>query len=137
MLACAESNFSKFKFVPVYLRENEFLRKTIVYQGTRWFRLMEKNRGKKSRDIAPLSHVSSLYTRLSFFARQKKESQSRFLKAALALWLWPTKKGSGSTLKVAAPGGSGSGTLARIVYTCQCWPGPACGKSLTHIPVTN
>ena len=28
MLACAESNFSNFKFE--YLRENEFLRKTIL-----------------------------------------------------------------------------------------------------------
>ena len=56
VLACAESNFSKFKFE--YLCENEFLRKTIVAkQGDQMGSINEKNRGKKSRDTAPLSQV--------------------------------------------------------------------------------
>ena len=57
MLACTESNFSNFRFE--YLRKKEFLRKIILacllYQGPRWVRLKKKNRGRKSRDTAPLS----------------------------------------------------------------------------------
>ena len=54
MLACAESNFSNFKFE--YLRENEFLRKTILacLSGAQMGLIHEKNRGRKSRDTAPL-----------------------------------------------------------------------------------
>ena len=54
MLACAESNFSNFKFE--YLRENEFLRKTILacLSGAQMGSIHEKNRGRKSRDTAPL-----------------------------------------------------------------------------------
>ena len=51
MLACKESNFSNF------LRENEFLRKTILpcLSGEQAGSINEKNRGRKSRDTAPLS----------------------------------------------------------------------------------
>ena len=51
-VACAESNFSNFKFE--YLGENKFLRKTILafYQGPRKVRFMKK--GRKARDTAPL-----------------------------------------------------------------------------------
>ena len=54
MLACAESNFSNFKFE--YLCENEFLRKTILacLSGAQMGSIHEKNRGRKSRDTAPL-----------------------------------------------------------------------------------
>ena len=54
MLACAESNFSNFKFE--YLRENEFLRKTIVacLSGAQMGLINEKNRVRKSCDTAPL-----------------------------------------------------------------------------------
>ena len=54
MLACAESNFSNFKIE--YLRENEFLRKTILacLSGAQMGSIHEKNRGRKSRDTAPL-----------------------------------------------------------------------------------
>ena len=53
MLACAESNFLKFKFE--YLRENEFLRKTILacLSGDQKGSINEKNRGQKSHDTAP------------------------------------------------------------------------------------
>ena len=55
MLACAESNLSKFKFE--YLHENEFLRKTILacLSGDHMCSIIEKNRGQKSRNTAPLS----------------------------------------------------------------------------------
>ena len=55
MLACAELIFSNFKFE--YLRENEFLRKTILacLSGAQMGSIHEKNRGKKSRDTAPLN----------------------------------------------------------------------------------
>ena len=55
MLACVESNFSNFKFE--YLRENEFLRKTILacLSGAQMGLINEKNRVQKSRDTAPLS----------------------------------------------------------------------------------
>ena len=51
-------NFSKFKFE--YLRENEFLRKTILacLSGDQMGSINEKNRGKKSRDTAPLRYIS-------------------------------------------------------------------------------
>ena len=54
MLACAESNFSNFKFE--YLCKNEFLRKTILacLSGAQLGSIHEKNRGRKSRDTAPL-----------------------------------------------------------------------------------
>ena len=54
MLACLESNFLNFKFK--YFRENEFLRKTILacISGTQMGSIHEKNRGRKSRDTAPL-----------------------------------------------------------------------------------
>ena len=54
MLACAESNFSKLKFE--YLRENEFLRKTILacLSGAQMGLINEKNRVRKYRDTAPL-----------------------------------------------------------------------------------
>ena len=57
MLACAESNFSNFKFE--YLRENEFLRKTILVclSGVQMGLINEKNRVRKSRDTAPLKVV--------------------------------------------------------------------------------
>ena len=60
MLACAESNFSNFKFK--YLCENEFLRKTILacLSGAQMGSIHEKNRGQKSRDTAPLNHYASL-----------------------------------------------------------------------------
>ena len=53
MLAC-ESNFSNFKFE--YLPESEFLRKTILacLSGAQMGPIHEKNRGRKSRDTAPL-----------------------------------------------------------------------------------
>ena len=56
MLACAESNFSNFKFE--YLCENEFLRKTILacLSGAQMGSIHEKkNRGRKSRDTALLT----------------------------------------------------------------------------------
>ena len=55
MLACAESNFSNFKFE--YLRENKFLRKTILacFSGAQMGLINEKNWVRKSRDTAPLS----------------------------------------------------------------------------------
>ena len=58
MLACAESNFSNFKFE--YLRKNEFLRKTILacLSGDQMGLINEKNRGKKSRDTAPLRRMN-------------------------------------------------------------------------------
>ena len=58
MLACVESNFSKFKFE--YLRENEFLRKTILacLSGDQMGSINEKNRGQKSRDTAPLTKAN-------------------------------------------------------------------------------
>ena len=61
MLACAESNFLNFKFE--YLRENEFLRKTILacLSGDQMGSINEKNRGKKSRDTAPLSSQRNTY----------------------------------------------------------------------------
>ena len=51
MLGCEESNFSNF------LRENEFLRKTILacLSGDQMGLKMKKNRGQKSRDTAPLT----------------------------------------------------------------------------------
>ena len=54
MLACAESNFSSFKFE--YLRENELLRKTILasLSGDQMGLINEKNSVQKSRDTAPL-----------------------------------------------------------------------------------
>ena len=57
MLACAELNFSNFKFE--YLRENEFLRKTILacLSGAQMGSIPEKNRSRKSRDTAPLSFL--------------------------------------------------------------------------------
>ena len=57
MLACAESNFLNFKFE--YLRENEFLRKTILacLSGDQMGSINEKNRGQKSRDTAPLKGI--------------------------------------------------------------------------------
>ena len=57
MLACAESIFSNFKFE--YLRENEFLRKTILacLSGDQMGLINEKNRGQKSRDTAPLTYL--------------------------------------------------------------------------------
>ena len=61
MLACAESNFLNFKFE--YLRENEFLRKTILacLSGTQMGSINEKNRGRKSRDTAPLNMAICKY----------------------------------------------------------------------------
>ena len=54
MLACVESNFFNFKFE--YLRENEFLRKTIIacLSMDQMGSINEKNRCRKSRDTAPL-----------------------------------------------------------------------------------
>ena len=54
MLACVEWNFSNFKFE--YLRENEFLRKTILacLSRAQMGSINEKNRARKSRDTAPL-----------------------------------------------------------------------------------
>ena len=57
MLAFAESNFPNFKFE--YLRENEFLRKTILacLSGAQMGLINEKkNRVRKSRDTAPLNN---------------------------------------------------------------------------------
>ena len=56
MLASAESNFANFKFE--YFRENEFLRKTILVclSGTQMGSINKKNRGRKSRDTAPLKN---------------------------------------------------------------------------------
>ena len=50
-----ESYFLNFKFE--YLCENEFLRKTILacLSGAQMGSIHEKNRGRKSRDNAPLS----------------------------------------------------------------------------------
>ena len=58
VLACAESNFLKFKFE--YLRKNEFLRKTILacLSGDQMGLINEKNRGQKSRDTAPLRRMN-------------------------------------------------------------------------------
>ena len=58
MLACAESNFSNCKFE--YLRENEFLRKSILacLSGTQMDLINERNRVRKSRDTAPLNRLS-------------------------------------------------------------------------------
>ena len=53
MLACAEPNFSKFKFE--YLRENEFL---ACSSGDQMGSINEKNRGQKSLDTAPLRYIS-------------------------------------------------------------------------------
>ena len=52
VLACAESSLSNFKFK--YLRENEFLRKTILacLSGDQMGLINENNRGKKSHDTA-------------------------------------------------------------------------------------
>ena len=57
MLACAESNFSNFNID--YLRENKFLRKTILtsLSGAQMGSIMKKNIGQKSRDTAPLKKV--------------------------------------------------------------------------------
>ena len=59
MLACAESNFLKFKLE--YLCENEFLRKTILacLSGAQMGSI-NKNRGRKSRDSAPLKKSTDL-----------------------------------------------------------------------------
>ena len=56
MLACAESNFSNFKFE--YLRENEFLSKTILacLSGAQVGSIHEKNSSRKSRDTASLKY---------------------------------------------------------------------------------
>ena len=56
MIACTESKFSNFKFE--YLRENKFLRKTILayLSGTQMSSINEKNRGQKSRDTASLKY---------------------------------------------------------------------------------
>ena len=62
MLACAELNFSNFKFE--YLRENEFSRKIILacLSGAQMGSIHGKNIGWKSRDTAPLScHYLSFY----------------------------------------------------------------------------
>ena len=58
MLACAELNFSNFKFE--YPHENEFLRKTILayLSGAQMGSIYEKNRGRKSRDTAPLKQYA-------------------------------------------------------------------------------
>ena len=55
MLACTKSNFSNFKFKYRYLRKNELLRKTNLacLSGAQMCSINEKNRGRKSRDIAP------------------------------------------------------------------------------------
>ena len=68
MLACAESNFSNFKFE--YLRENEFLRKTILacLSGAQMGSINEKNRGRKSRDTAPLKGQSKDIFVIEFFS---------------------------------------------------------------------
>ena len=66
MLACTESNFSNFKFE--YLRENKFLRKTILacLSGAQMGLIHEKNRGRKSRDTAPLSHLPYFPSKIRF-----------------------------------------------------------------------
>ena len=58
-MAYAESNFLIFKFE--YLRENEFLRKTILacLSGAQMGLINEKNRVRKSRDTAPLTCFKS------------------------------------------------------------------------------
>ena len=58
-------------------------------------------------------------TRLSFFACQKDAAGAALKKAASALGSGQQKKiGSGSTLKVAAPGGSGSAILVPTLINC-------------------
>ena len=54
MLACAESNFSNFKFE--YLCKNKFLRKAKLacLSGDQMGLIIKKNIGKKSLDTAPL-----------------------------------------------------------------------------------
>ena len=60
VLDCAESNVSNFKFEN--LRENEFLRKIILtcLSGAQMGSIHEKNRGRKSRDTAPLKLASKI-----------------------------------------------------------------------------
>ena len=67
MLACAESNFSNFKFQ--YLRENEFLRKTILacLSGAQMGLINEKSRVRKSRDTAPLTPAPPPRQQSNFF----------------------------------------------------------------------
>ena len=50
----------EFKFE--YLHENEFLRKTILacLSGVQMGSILEKNRGRKSRDTAPLRYVKNI-----------------------------------------------------------------------------
>ena len=61
VLACVESNFSYFQFE--YLRENEFLTKTILacLSGAQMGSINEKNRGWKYRDTAPLNEIHPTY----------------------------------------------------------------------------
>ena len=63
VLACAESNVSNFKFE--YLREKEFLRKTILacLSGAPMGLIHEKKRGRKSRDTAPLKNTNLYFSK--------------------------------------------------------------------------
>ena len=92
VLACTESNFFNFKLE--YLRENEFL------SGAQMGWIHEKNRGRKSRDTAPLTGSNGLGQQVPKRRRQKHISD--FSKKNLAapkgvknikkiVWLVPRK----------------------------------------------
>ena len=71
MLACAESNFLNFNIE--YLRENEFLRKTILtcLSGAQMGSNYEKYRGQKSRDTAPLIQEENVNAIIWFAAEEQ------------------------------------------------------------------
>ena len=81
MLACAESNFSNLKFE--YLRENEFLRKTILalLSGAQMGSIHEENRGRKSRDTARLTSLYKI-TRESAYIKLFQLKGFPFLEAS-------------------------------------------------------
>ena len=60
-------NVSNFKFE--YLCENEFLRKTILacLSGAQMGLIHENNRGRKSRDTAPLNSSKSVFKLRIFY----------------------------------------------------------------------
>ena len=80
MLACAESNFSNFKFE--YLCKNEFLRKTILacLSGAQMGLINEKNGVRKSRDTAPLRAYrgGEVESQISNFSKSIKVTWEKF-----------------------------------------------------------